>query len=188
MEIQSQSEKTLPFWRALSYILVLLLLGMGVLWFVSARQVKLAEKEIKQLKQKNLENTQFSIALQLENEHRKEVLQLLTEPHLLRIPITHSSKDKQVVINLAWDTTSKNALIWTKGKLTQVPNSQFQLWVETGEKTLSVGLFYADEFEQITEPFPINVESWKRFFITHEKLGGSETPTFDNLIASSSNN
>ncbi len=177
-EIQGVS----PMWKMMAAASLILTIGIGSLWVISNREVKLMDGMLAKMEEEQLKNDQVLQAMTLEKEHLETVQEVLAEQSMRTVMMTGTAMEPEATVKVMWSKDMKKAVMHAE-KITPPPaNMQYQLWVIADGKPVSVGLFNYDEVEQMTEPFDVNAQNITAFAITLEKMGGSPTPTMEKMV------
>lgn len=177
-EIQGVS----PMWKMMAAASVILVIGIGALWFLSNREVKRMDSIIASMEKEQLKNDQILQAMTIEKDHLQTVQEVLAAESLRTVKMTGTAMEPEATVKVMWSKDMKKAVMHAE-KITPPPaNMQYQLWVIADGKPVSVGLFNYDEVEQMTEPFDVNAQNITAFAITLEKMGGSPTPTMEKMV------
>lgn len=171
-----------PMWKMMAAASLVLTIGIGVLWFLSNREVKRLDKIMASMEKDQLKNDQILQAMTIEKDHLQTVQEVLTEQSMRTVMMKGTEMEPEASVKVMWSKDMKKAVMHAE-KITPPPaNMQYQLWVIADGKPLSVGLFNYDEVEQMTEPFDVNAQNITAFAITLEKMGGSPTPTMEKMV------
>jgi hypothetical protein len=171
-----------PMWKMMAAASVILVIGIGALWFISNREVKRMDNIIASMEKEQLKNDQILQAMTIEKDHLQTVQEVLAQESLRTVTMKGTAMEPEAAVKIMWSTDMKKAVMHAE-KITPPPaNMQYQLWVIADGKPVSVGLFNYDEVEQMTEPFDVNAQNITAFAITLEKMGGSPTPTMENMV------
>ena len=171
-----------PMWKMMAAASLVLTIGIGVLWFLSNREVKRLDKIMASMEKDQLKNDQILQAMTIEKDHLQTVQEVLTEQSMRTVMMKGTEMEPEASVKVMWSKDMKKAVMHAE-KITPPPaNMQYQLWVIADGKPVSVGLFNYDEVEQMTEPFDVNAQNITAFAITLEKMGGSPTPTMEKMV------
>ncbi|WP_343635372.1 anti-sigma factor [Fluviicola sp.] len=171
-----------PMWKMMAAASVILVIGIGALWFLSNREVKRMDNIIASMEKDQLKNDQILQAMTIEKDHLQTVQEVLAAESVRTVKMTGTAMEPEATVKVMWNTDMKKAVMHAE-KITPPPaNMQYQLWVIADGKPVSVGLFNYDEVEQMTEPFDVNAQNITAFAITLEKMGGSPTPTMEKMV------
>jgi hypothetical protein len=171
-----------PMWKMMAAASLILTIGVCALWFLSNREVKRLDNIMASMEKEQLKNEQILQAMTVEKDHLQTVQEVLAEESMRTVKMTGTAKEPEAAVKVMWSKDMKKAVMHAE-KITPPPaNMQYQLWVIADGKPVSVGLFTYDEVEQMTEPFDVNAQNITAFAITLEKMGGSPTPTMENMV------
>lgn len=171
-----------PMWKMMAAASLILTIGVCALWFLSNREVKRLDNIMASMEKDQLKNEQILQAMIVEKDHLQTVQEVLAAESLRTVKMTGTAKEPEAAVKVMWSKDMKKAVMHAE-KITPPPaNMQYQLWVIADGKPVSVGLFNYDEVEQMTEPFDVNAQNITAFAITLEKMGGSPTPTMENMV------
>lgn len=171
-----------PMWKMMAAASLILTIGIASLWFISNKEVKRLDSSLTSMEKKHLEDTQVLQALVLEKDHLQTVQEVLAEQSTRTVMMKGTTMEPEASVKVMWSTGMKKAVMHAE-KITPPPaNMQYQLWVIADGKPVSVGVFNYDEVEQMTEPFDVNAQNITAFAITLEKMGGSPSPTMENMV------
>jgi hypothetical protein len=171
-----------PMWKMMAAASLILTIGIGALWFLSNREVKRLDNIMASMEKEQLKNDQILQAMTIEKDHLQTVQEVLAAESLRTVKMTGTAMEPEAAVKVMWSKDMKKAVMHAD-KITPPPaNMQYQLWVIADGKPVSVGLFNYDEVEQMTEPFDVNAQNITAFAITLEKMGGSPTPTMENMV------
>jgi len=171
-----------PMWKMMAAASLILTFGIGSLWFISNKEVKRLDSSLASMEKKHLEDSQVLQAMVLEKDHLQTVQEVLAEQSTRTVMMKGTTMEPEASVKVMWSTGMKKAVMHAE-KITPPPaNMQYQLWVIADGKPVSVGVFNYDEVEQMTEPFDVNAQNITAFAITLEKMGGSPTPTMENMV------
>lgn len=171
-----------PMWKMMAAASLILTIGVCALWFLSNREVKRLDNIMASMEKEQLKNEQILQAMTVEKDHLQTVQEVLAAESMRTVKMTGTAKEPEATVKVMWSKDMKKAVMHAE-KITPPPaNMQYQLWVIADGKPVSVGLFNYDEVEQMTEPFDVNAQNITAFAITLEKMGGSPTPTMENMV------
>jgi hypothetical protein len=171
-----------PMWKMMAAASLILTIGIGALWFLSNREVKRLDNIMASMEKDQLKNEQILQAMIVEKDHLQTVQEVLAAESLRTVKMTGTAMEPEAAVKVMWSKDMKKAVMHAE-KITPPPaNMQYQLWVIADGKPVSIGLFNYDEVEQMTEPFDVNAQNITAFAITLEKMGGSPTPTMENMV------
>ena len=171
-----------PMWKMMAAASLILTIGVCALWFLSNQEVKRLDNIMASMEKDQLKNEQILQAMIVEKDHLQTVQEVLAAESLRTVKMTGTAKEPEAAVKVMWSKDMKKAVMHAE-KITPPPaNMQYQLWVIADGKPVSVGLFNYDEVEQMTEPFDVNAQNITAFAITLEKMGGSPTPTMENMV------
>lgn len=171
-----------PMWKMMAAASLILTIGVCALWFLSNREVKRLDNIMASMEKEQLKNEQILQAMTVEKDHLQTVQEVLAAESMRTVKMTGTAMEPEATVKVMWSKDMKKAVMHAE-KITPPPaNMQYQLWVIADGKPVSVGLFNYDEVEQMTEPFDVNAQNITAFAITLEKMGGSPTPTMENMV------
>ena len=173
MENEKQPARTSPLLRFVAAASVLLLIGVGYLYY--------------QTKQENKDLTDTNDRLRVSLDTTKNVLQrivdeqkdVVSNPNVTVVNMVGTQVAPKSSANIYWDSTSSNVYLVVKN-MPKLPNDQqYQLWALIDNKPKDLGVFDATDQKVILKMK--NTQKAQAFAITIEQKGGSPSPTLQKM-------
>lgn len=158
-----------------------IILGVGLFWTLNQNQQLESDLQTVENQQMFLE-TQIADA-KTDLEASKELLTILRSKEILTVPLGGQGNFANTYAKVYWDKNSKQIYLDAQGLPAPPPGKVYQVWSLKLSPLTPVSLGTIDNFMQDDNKiFEIqNLNESEAFGITLEPVGGSETPTMDQL-------
>jgi hypothetical protein len=181
IQMQPAERRSNP-WQWMAAASIVMLIGIGVLWYGSTRMNKQLSGEIAGLRKENKKSENVLMAMQLEQERSQAIQKVLTDESMQNVTMQGLPKDPQAKVKVMWSDDSEKAIMQAVNITPPPTDMQYQLWAIADGKPVSLGVFDYDEVMGMTEPFEVYGNNITAFAITLEKRGGSPAPTMENMV------
>ncbi len=162
--------------RSMGWALPLALLGLVALalgWYFSHRNTQTLQSQL-------VDQQVACDSLQQENLRQYATLEQLQDPGNRVLAFQPTGNFENTDLLLLYNEASRTNFIQVRGIPQITPSQSFQLWsLKQGQDPIPLTVFQGDEGLFIPVSFE---EGTQTYAITIEPLGGSETPTLQNLI------
>lgn len=119
-------------------------------------------------------------SLNTEMENKESLLAVVSDPEVQKIVMGPAKEDMNATAAMYWNKSSRKAYFHRLALPAEPSDSQYQLWAIVGGKPQSLGMISLERnvaWQEIGE-----VEGAQAFAITLEPMGGSESPTLENMM------
>lgn len=158
-----------------------IILGVGLFWTMNQNQQLESDLQTSEIKQSYLE-TQIAGA-KTDLDANKQLLSVLRDKDIVTIPLAGQGNFANTYAKVYWNKESKEIHLDAQGLPAPPPGKVYQVWSLKLSPLTPVSLGTIDTFMQDDNKiFEIqNLNESEAFGITLEPLGGSQTPTMDQL-------
>lgn len=182
IQLQPQEENTKPpfGWIAAAAAIVLSLF-MAYQWQDSLNFMHAMEQEIASQDQE-IETLQSKVKeVEEDKDKYQELWAAVSEPGVQRIQLNSAQEGQEALATVYWNPESQKTYLLRDQLPLEGSDSQYQLWAIVGGKPVSLGLL-AQGSQELALQDMTTVEDADAFAITLEPLGGSESPTLEQMV------
>jgi len=119
--------------------------------------------------------------LQGDKEQYQSLWAAVSEPGTQKITLNTVQEDKPATATVYWNPEKEQTLFYRDQLPAEAENSQYQLWAIVKGKPVSIGLLALNSNELQLQNMS-GLSEADAFAITLEPLGGSESPTLDQMV------
>lgn len=169
-------------WKWTAAASILLLFGIGSLWFVNYREVGQLNGQLAQVNDTIEKQKQEIGILSLEQQKAMDMQAVVLDGNMQTVEMKGTAMDPSATIKIMYNKDKRKAFIKSV-KVPQLPtDKQLQLWAIADGKPVSLGVWNADDIAVMSETFDVNLDNIAMFAVTIEDRGGKPTPTLDQML------
>lgn len=167
-------------YRLLAAASIALLIGVGVYAYLMTNKVDEVQSELA-VRSGELEDMDQSYeSLQNELNHQDEQLAFLKNDATRKIPLSGTEQHPGMEVTVFWNDASQQVMLQALVLPPTPQDKQYQLWAIVDDQPVGMGVFSLNgEDAGLINMLPTNKA--QAFAITLEPMGGSETPTMEEM-------
>lgn len=118
--------------------------------------------------------------LQLDQSQMEQKLAVLSDPNMQKVALNSVDESKTAAATIYWNPEEKKTYFYRNNLPPEPTEAQYQLWAIVRGKPVSIGLLALNDLAGLQSVE--GVERAEAFAITLEPLGGSESPTLEQMV------
>jgi len=181
-ELDSRKEETSKpnYWSYAAAIAFIF--GALMVWqWQSARSSSLDMKGEMLTQQEQMQEMQENLAAMASDKQQKEsLLAVVSDPAVQKIVMAPAKEDMNATAAMYWNKETQRVYFHRLALPAEPSDSQYQLWAIIDGKPKSMGMVSLEE--NVAWQELETLESAQAFAITLEPMGGSESPTLENMM------
>ncbi len=156
--------------------------GALMVWqWQSARSSSLEMKNEMLVQEAQMQEMQETFdAMALDKQQKESLLAVVSDPAVQKVVMGPAKEDMNATAAMYWNKETQKAYFHRLALPAEPSDSQYQLWAIIDGKPKSMGMVSLEE--NVAWQELERVENAQAFAITLEPMGGSESPTLENMM------